>query len=78
MIYTDKDFECFTTRVSRSCLTYYNARTSYTDKFLWLVIMVVCAGTAVWMIRDNFNDWQNNKVGLCLVMESIFIHCQLP
>ena len=37
-------------------------RTSYIDRALWLVVMVICAGTAVLMISENFSDWQDNKV----------------
>ena len=37
-------------------------RTSPLDRLIWLLVMIVSAGTAVYIIADTFNNWQENKV----------------
>ena len=32
------------------------------DRIIWFLVMIVSAGTAVYIITDTFNNWQENKV----------------
>ena len=41
-------------------------RTSIQDRIIWLAVMIVSTGTAVWIITDTFNNWQENKVTIMI------------